>query len=329
MLIKVAYWGRIAPKYGLKCSTRRWLTVATAPSPSSSATANESFKNNVFLKDTPSVMRRGAGSPAERILALSKWITGSGSLSPQLLAFENWVFPYEIIAMTSDTRQDLSSFVEWLLKSGEDIDKVLSQLLDSALVEAAFDQFLQMHAPLRLLVKAIEFNKTEIPTKPLQIYIAQSSLAELPELLQSDLKAPGEICEAGNGDIYSSSIWLGTEPTYTPLHRDPNPNLFCQLFGIKSVRLLHPSLGHSLFHRVQRQIGQQGSSYLRTSEMMQGVERKALHHAVWESEAELDNVYEVAVHPGDSLFIPTGWWHSVKSKGSSGALNMSANWWFR
>lgn len=318
----------MVPKYGVQRVAKRWLNVATAPMPTSSNTAIESFRNNVFSRNVPSVIRRGAGSPAERIPALSSWVA-SGALSPRLREFENWVFPYEIVTLSSETRHHLSEFGAWLLKGGEDIDMVLSQLLESALVEAGADQFLQMHAPLRLLVKAIEFNKAAISNNPIQIYIAQSSLSELPDLLQSDLEAPAEVRAAGKGDIYTSSIWLGTEPTYTPLHRDPNPNLFCQLFGVKSVRLLHPSLGQSLFHRVQKQIGQQGSSYMRTSEMMQGEERAALQHAVWGSDADLGDIYEVAVHPGDSLFIPTGWWHAVKSKDSSGALNMSANWWFR
>jgi hypothetical protein len=37
--------------------------------------------------------------------------------------------------------------------------------------------------------------------------------------------------------------------------------------------------------------------------------------------------YEVEVKEGEGLFIPTGWWHTVKGVGEG--LSASANWWFR
>jgi len=35
----------------------------------------------------------------------------------------------------------------------------------------------------------------------------------------------------------------------------------------------------------------------------------------------------VEVSPGDALFIPKGWWHSIKSVGIG--VTASVNWWFR
>lgn len=60
--------------------------------------------------------------------------------------------------------------------------------------------------------------------------------------------------------------------------------------------------------------------------MMQGLERKALHDAVWYS-AKVEDGYEVKLATGDALFIPQGWWHSIKGLGEG--VNMSVNWWFR
>jgi hypothetical protein len=41
-------------------------------------------------------------------------------------------------------------------------------------------------------------------------------------------------------------------------------------------------------------------------------------------------IWEVDLAPGDALFIPRGWYHSVRSTGDDrGGINVSANWWFR
>jgi hypothetical protein len=209
-------------------------------------------------------------------------------------------------------------------------DQVLAGILEPALAEAEHHSFFQLYAPLELLVKALEFNakSTANSRPPILLYVAQSSLSDLPQPLQDDLPTPELVKSAGKGDVYSSSLWLGTEPTYTPLHRDPNPNLFCQIHSSKVVRLLPPSFGEQLFIQVQARIHQQANSRIRSSEMMEGKEREELHRAVWEPD-ETGQFFEAELDAGDSLFIPKGWWHSVKSKASEGGLNGSVNWWFR
>jgi len=127
-------------------------------------------------------------------------------------------------------------------------------------------------------------------------------------------------------NIYDTNIWLGTPPTYTPLHKDPNPNLFVQLASNKIVRLFRPDVGASIFHDVRRKIGSQASPVFRGEEMMQGPERELLEAAVWDCAADT-NGFEVVVKPGDALFIPQGWWHSVKSVNLD--VTASVNWWFR
>ncbi|OIW24511.1 Clavaminate synthase-like protein, partial [Coniochaeta ligniaria NRRL 30616] len=170
------------------------------------------------------------------------------------------------------------------------------------------------------------------------MYIAQSSLSGLPESLQQDLKPP-PLVEAGT--IYNSSIWLGLTPTYTPMHRDPNPNLFRQLHGSKIVRILPPRAGETLFNKVQASINGAASPRLRGPEMMQGPEKKALHDAIWTDHGDAiigeRTIYEARLDPGDAMYLPTGWWHSIKSAtadaesglASEGELNCSVNWWFR
>ena len=143
-------------------------------------------------------------------------------------------------------------------------------------------------------------------------------------MLRNDVPTPEIVKAAGKGDIYDSSIWLGAAPTFTPWHRDPNPNVFVQLCGRKVVRMLPPREGRGILFAAQERVGSEGSVNLRGEEMMQGEERWLLRDAVWGGAFE---GYEVSLDVGDALFIPLGWFHSVKSAGEG--MTGSANWWFR
>ncbi|KAI1170336.1 Clavaminate synthase-like protein [Nemania sp. FL0916] len=192
-------------------------------------------------------------------------------------------------------------------------------------------RFLQFEAPLNFAVRASQYNGStdNASCRIKQLYVAQCDIRSLPTPLAEDLPVPEVVSRAGRGDIYSSSIWLGLQPTYTPLHRDPNPNLFCQLLGIKTVRLLRPRTGLSVFQDVRRHLGIPINSRLRGPEMMEGPEREGLHRAIWIDLNPPKETWEAVLKPGDALFIPQGWWHSVKSVGREAELNASANWWFR
>ncbi|TVY16036.1 hypothetical protein LARI1_G007339, partial [Lachnellula arida] len=60
--------------------------------------------------------------------------------------------------------------------------------------------------------------------------------------------------------------------------------------------------------------------------MMEGPERDVLDEDVWSRDARME-CFEVDVGPGEALFIPKGWWHSIKSIGPT--VTASVNWWFR
>lgn len=161
-----------------------------------------------------------------------------------------------------------------------------------------------------------------------RLYVAQASLNQLPKTLQDDLPSPELVTKAGKGDIYDASIWLGIAPTYTPLHRDPNPNLYLQLAGHKTIRLLKPSAGQSLFASVQADLGRQGSSRFRGVEMMKGAEQALLEARIWHDKPVEDHAgiivgFEATLEAGDLLFIPQGWWHSVRSTGKGCTASVS------
>lgn len=188
--------------------------------------------------------------------------------------------------------------------------------------------FRQFHAPLSLFLQWMQTTETH-PQQSTRLYLAQCQLLDLPAILRDDFPAPDLVARAGRGDIYDANVWIGHSPTYTPLHRDPNPNLFVQLAGDKVVRLVSPDDGLGLFATVRRQLGKSGSreaAAIRGEEMMQGPERVLLEKVVWDdgdhpcapqagAMVPDKGGYEARLGPGDGLFIPKGWWHSIKGIG--------------
>lgn len=176
--------------------------------------------------------------------------------------------------------------------------------------------FQRAEAPFGIFLQWAEQADADTPQR---LYVAQASLDRLPRLLRDDLPTPDLVLKAGNGDIYDASIWLGIAPTYTPLHRDPNPNLYLQLAGQKVIRLLHPDVGRSVFAAVQAALGKKIANRFRGDEMMKGQEKSLLEARIWRDKtadhgAEVGG-FEATLEAGESMFIPQGWWHSVKSIG--------------
>ncbi|KAL8795261.1 MAG: hypothetical protein Q9195_002272 [Heterodermia aff. obscurata] len=177
--------------------------------------------------------------------------------------------------------------------------------------------FHRSEAPLSIFLRWAESADAHSPQR---LYLAQASISDLPEQLRNDLPTPKFVSDAGKGDIYDTNLWLGVAPTYTPLHRDPNPNLFVQLAGRKIVRLLPPEAGQEIFSAVVAALGRDASTIFRGDEMMHGDEKRLLEDQIWcDRDAGKSSGFpghETSLSSGDGLFIPKGWWHSIKGVGA-------------
>lgn len=77
---------------------------------------------------------------------------------------------------------------------------------------------------------------------------------------------------------------------------------------------------------MQEKVGGRASATMRGEEMMQGAEKRVLEEEVWVDESEgTATGFEAELGSGDGLFIPKGWWHSVKGvgKGMTGSVSCS------
>ena len=282
-------------------------------------TSIESFRKEALEPQTPALLPRGSFSS---LPAVSKWFTDVSGRSvlnrANLAPFGSAVVPLEFSNESHFTRseQSLSFFLECVEAS-------------SSVYTSRPNRYFSGYIPGARAVKRTKTSNDFFSASPVtkiqrkskkptaRVYLAQASIANLPQGLRDDVPTPTIVQNAGKGDAYDSSIWLGDAPTYTPLHRDPNPNLFVQLAGRKIVRLFKPKVGQSIFSKVQEKISGHASASMRGEEMMMGAEKEALEEEVWGDNANhfRSAAWEAELGPGDGLFIPKGWWHSVKGIG--------------
>lgn len=287
----------------------------------------EDFRRQAFVAETPwRLPRDNQHLPA----ACRQWFTPDGD-------FDDGPPDLNHVPNASELR---TAF--WAAYESTNVPLELTAGLANDAANATFHRTM---APLRLLLTFLAKPSSSSEgslTRDHSIYLAQCPLPSLPPALRAAVPTPELVEQAGKGDIYDSSLWLGRPPTYTPLHRDPNPNFFIQLAGRKVVRLIPPEIGDAVFARVQEACRSQvGSKTVRGEEMMVGHQRQLLEAAIWgtglrieseEAVSEISSVMrkfgqEAELGLGEALFIPKGWWHSVKGVGEG--ITASVNWWFR
>lgn len=294
---RVLYSSRISRAFSdISASVTGSVTVTKLPDWSV-----ESFRQYAFKPALPIHLQT---SDSSAVPATSRWFKKHGTSKGELaeLRFEYWepfgdaIVPLEVTKVEADSGNY---------------------------------SFQQLYAPLKTLLKSIKLGRSSDNAR---VYLAQCQLQDLPLRLRQDLPTPDIVLRAGKGDIYDANLWMGLPPTNTPLHRDPNPNLFIQLSGQKVVRLYPPEVGASILSSVQQKLGTYRSSNMRGQEMMQGKERTLLDEAVWNFSQDQKYYSEAdsqvaTLNPGEALFIPLGWWHSIKGLGDT--INASVNFWFR
>lgn len=92
-------------------------------------------------------------------------------------------------------------------------------------------------------------------------------------------------------------FWMGPKGTVTPLHRDPVDVLHVQIYGSKVWRMVQPADESRLYvtNGVHSDVDLEKPDFKRYP-LAEGVV-----------------VDQVVCHPGDAIYVPSGWFHHVRS----------------
>lgn len=153
----------------------------------------------------------------------------------------------------------------------------------------------------------------ESPKSDEMVYMAQNDLFPA---LHKDIVLP-EFCQdesnrVGLGRLYSVMLWLGPHSSVSPLHNDPLDNLFMQYVGRKSVLLFPPD--------TQVYAGHDGQQSNTSPIEPENRARNEKQYPLFDRSTGMS----CEVGPGDALYIPSKWYHHVKSLEISASVNI---WW--
>ena len=140
-------------------------------------------------------------------------------------------------------------------------------------------------------------------------YLIEAGSGWLPEL-SDDVRAPEYLRKA---PWQNTRFWLSAANTSSPLHRDLAENIFVQLAGRKRFFLYPPSTAPWLYSNPLRSAL---PNYSRFDPENPDYERFPLARAV--------TPIELILHAGDALYLPSRWWHQVRSLDMSTSFNF---WW--
>lgn len=174
-----------------------------------------------------------------------------------------------------------------------------------------------------------------LPTEQL-LYMAQNDFHGFGDQISRDIEIPSFCTDGtcGEGHLYNTNFWIGPRGCVSPMHYDPLDNILMQLVGRKRVTLLSttiPNEGsggneeHEIDSKTVLYVGDDHGQQYNTSSI--DIEKP---HSIDTDKYPLFNQaiphFKTALlHPGDALFIPSKYWHHVRSL----TLSMSLNAWWR
>ncbi|TFK43526.1 Clavaminate synthase-like protein [Crucibulum laeve] len=151
------------------------------------------------------------------------------------------------------------------------------------------------------------------------------------EPLRSDILSEITWCSDALGRSPDAvNIWIGDSRSITSIHSDPYENIYTVIRGAKYFTLLPPtdswslrerSYPHAIYTRSEStadlQITPSNAPAVRWSSITEP-------HVPGRLPPEIQPIH-VTLYPGDTLYLPVGWWHHVRQ---AKELTVALNWWY-
>ncbi|KAK7928055.1 hypothetical protein PG985_005053 [Apiospora marii] len=186
----------------------------------------------------------------------------------------------------------------------------------------------------------------ESPASKQIAYLAQHPLLTQLPALRNDILVP-DLCytsppphptdsskDQPEVDEPMLNAWFGPPGTITPLHNDPYHNLLVQVVGCKYVRLYSPLHTEQMQARGKEDGVEMGNTSSLDVGALEGWDRPAEDRQTSPDEQASEEMTRKAfkdvpyvdciLNPGDTLYIPIGWWHYVRGLSVSFSVSF---WW--
>ena len=135
---------------------------------------------------------------------------------------------------------------------------------------------------------------------------AQKNQAALAPLF-ADIKNIGDNYFDPSQHSKRGFVWYGPKGNYTPLHHDETNNMFLQVYGRKRFMLVPPLQAPYLYNHTA---------------VFSPVDLRSIDATKFPMAKQATPI-ELVLEPGDTLFIPLGWWHQVESLDVSISITMT------
>ena len=155
-------------------------------------------------------------------------------------------------------------------------------------------------------------------------YLAQHELFDQITILSKDIMEPDYCIFSDNKNSQDSpedassfpkvqrNSWFGPSGTVSPLHHDRYHNLFCQVFGSKTILLIDPKYSHLCYPNDGIQCNTSRIDFQNDGWIDRWPKAKGLHCSI------------VHVKAGEMLYIPPGWWHFCVAE----EISFSVSYWW-
>lgn len=233
------------------------------------------------------------------------------------LTFSKSIFNQHIISRVPMIFTDLAK--DWPALNKWDSTYLINQCGESKVYLKNIEKNVKHIFPFKEALSRIINNESiEEPTK-IAIQMAQiltggyfSRSTPCLQSLSNDILIPKEISIK---KIVEVNFWAGSNGTITELHYDPTDNLLTVLKGIKYLLIFPPSETKYLYYR---------SNKVYNKSLTHSPINISDYNETKYSKFRNAKYYQCTLYPGQTLFLPAGFWHIVESAETNFAVNI---WW--